>query len=642
MAETVFGIDFGTTNSLVSVVLGGQARPLLDERQLPHPSVLWYRGEEPLVGRKAREHFDMRDGAVAPGFVRSPKMALRREGPLHIDGREVNPVDAVAAVLRHLRADALRPRDQLGTAFQVERAVMTVPVDFGGAERRKLRAAALRAGLSVVQFVHEPAAALYGYLRQRPDFERELGQFENRVVLVFDWGGGTLDLTLCRVVGGCLLQVASDGANEIGGDVFDEALRNLVRERHARQHDLQAEQIAALEIPGMSARLLANAEDAKIELSETNEAAFFLRSYLRREGAAGTLNLTLGIEEVEEALSGLVNHGLSRIDRLLEAAGLQRTDVALCLATGGMARMPAIKRGLTERFGGRLEVSAKGDRIIAEGASWIAHDELRLALAKPIEVRVADRTERGGTFLPLVKAGQPLPRENDRLKVTARRFYCADPRDGEAIFEFAKPRRVGRAEPMDAREPLSVLSVAVDAAAKAFVERLECEIEIDHDYIAHIRVAATGTGALVEEEFHRLEFALQLPGVAPPGHGDSADVGGGRSVAVNTARSILRPNIVAAGDGPEPISRSRAYRWAIPGDIAATWFPSAFSIFDSDWTTLQREERDFYRSCSICRRTITRINHEGPVEFCTARCGFGPERHLGPKPKTIGGSAARE
>ena len=180
---------------------------------------------------------DSTEGAAPQGLLRSPKMKLRRGGMIHVDGREVEPSDAVKEVLSFLRTDALAPRPG-GIPHDVDRIVMTIPVDFEGPQRRDLRIAARKAGFGVVQFVHEPVAALYAHLRSLPNLRRELAELENRVLLVFDWGGGTLDLTLCRVLGGTLTQIASVGNNEIGGDVFDERLRNLVRTRFGREHKL--------------------------------------------------------------------------------------------------------------------------------------------------------------------------------------------------------------------------------------------------------------------------------------------------------------------------------------------------------------------------------------------------------------------
>jgi molecular chaperone DnaK (HSP70) len=130
---------------------------------------------------------------------------------------------------------------------------MTIPVNFGGIERRALRQAARKAGIGIAQFVHEPAAALYAYLRSEQNLGTglALSNLEGRTVLVFDWGGGTLDLTLCRIQGGAILQAANVGLNDVGGDRFDEQLRNLIRKKHALLHGL--DDVTALEQPGMAA-----------------------------------------------------------------------------------------------------------------------------------------------------------------------------------------------------------------------------------------------------------------------------------------------------------------------------------------------------------------------------------------------------
>ena len=167
---TTFGIDFGTTNSLAATIVGDRAISLIDPgTRRPHPSVIWYRGSEVVVGREARKHLDIGEGGAPAGFVRSPKMRLRREGPIFVEGRPIDPTDAVAEVLRYLKRDAAVGRGP-ASGYDLQQAVMTIPVDFGGPERRRLRQSAHKAGIGVVQFVHEPVAALYGHLRSQPSF----------------------------------------------------------------------------------------------------------------------------------------------------------------------------------------------------------------------------------------------------------------------------------------------------------------------------------------------------------------------------------------------------------------------------------------------------------------------------------------
>ena len=288
-----------------------------------------------------------------------------------------------------------------------------------------MRQAALKAGIGVIQFVHEPVAALHGYLRVQPDYRRVLDRLEGRSVLVFDWGDGTLDGTLCRIQGGSIMQIGSQGDNEVGGDEFDGRLRNLLREKHAAAHKL--EDITGLEQPGMATELLNQCELVKIELSRSDADSqdIIVRNFLRVEGPAQNLVASVSKEELEGVSSTIVARGLGRIDEILEQTRLTNQDIELCLATGGMVNMPAIRNGLTERFIGRVPKLNNSDRIIAEGAAWIANDDLRLILAKPIE----------------------------------------------PVVELAKPVRTGPTLPTDPRKTLCVLNVPVDCRAAPLLEK---------------------------------------------------------------------------------------------------------------------------------------------------------------------------
>jgi molecular chaperone DnaK len=150
------------------------------------------------------------------------------------------------------------------------------------------------------------------------------------------------------------------------------------------------------------------------------------------------------------------------IDQLLDQARLEYADVALCLPTGGMINMPAIRHLLVERFGGRVPNLPNGDRIISEGAAWIAHDGLRLRLAKPIEVRLADGSGCGHYHV-LVEKGLPLPVENQTIRAANHRFVCSDPRNGVAVFEFMKPKAVGLVPSGSEREVLCEVTVPVNS-----------------------------------------------------------------------------------------------------------------------------------------------------------------------------------
>lgn len=607
-----FGLDFGTTNSLVAVIEGDREIALVDsETYRPHPSVVWYRGNEVVVGRKALDQMDLNDGGAPPGFVRSPKSALRREGALYVDGRGIMPVDVVAEVLKHLKNDAALTRDVSTRSYEVDRAVMTIPVDFGGLERRALRQAARKAGIGVVQFVHEPAAALYGYLRSEEGREKGISTtaLEGRTVLVFDWGGGTLDLTLCRVAGGAIVQIANVGLNQIGGDRFDERLRNAVREKHAHAHRL--DDVSALEQSGVGAKLLRQCELIKIRLSDpsVDRASVILKNYLRSDGDARDLSATITRDELDARTSDIVRSGLAAVDDLLERAKCTYDDIALCLATGGMTNMPVIRNGLTERFLGRVPLLQNGDRIIAEGAAWIAHDSVRAVLAKPIELLIADTSGRGA-YHPLAPAGARLPIENEKMSASNLRLFCVDPREGRAMVEIAKPIKPGRTNVSDDRTTIGVGYVEVDPDEKPLIERIDCIVEINDDYVGRVILkSASGRSSF---EFYDLEFALALGQDRGREDGERVSSDANGSSGERSPKPLGNSNVTSRTNvGIHGIDGRRL----VPGDVARQVWPYYFDVQSREPTARQREEDAFYTECARCYRLPTQFREEG-CEIC--------------------------
>ena len=599
MAEPVLGLDFGTTNSLAAYVdHDGRVRALtnMDDGR-PHPSTVWYRAGETIVGRDARVHLDTGQEAIAGAFVRSPKRLLYDDGPYDVEGTPMERKEIIADVLRFLKVDAASP-GRGRAAQQLSRVVLTIPVELDGGGRRRLRDAARKAGIAIEQFVHEPLAALYGWVRSRPDYAAKLVELEGRRVLVFDWGGGTLDLTLCLIRGNKMIQLANDGDNEVGGDYFDDVIRTKVREAHALKYGI--DNIEQFETPDTRTCLLEQCERAKIELSHEDSFPIFMSNYLSREEGR-TLSLTITRADIEAWTGQLIDRGLSRIDRLLEQHRITPQEIELCLPTGGMVNLPAIRAGLVQRFGGRVPRLENGDRVIAEGAAWIAHDRLRLSLAKPIELAQPD-----GSYLEIVGEDRELPVENEQVPIYARQFYCCDPRDQVANFQFVRPTRVGYGSRNAPRETYMTLSLKVDPFAQPLTERLNLKLAIDHDFVVLVEGHSSGRDDRSRREIHNLEFALTLPrDVAvsrPDAEKDDVEVGfetSTRTIAKGSVR--LRPNVIDRKDA-----------WGlVPGDAVEIWRAHWFDRRAGNATVRQRAEQDYYRLCSICKRNGCWINLEG-------------------------------
>lgn len=354
--KSVVGFDFGTTNSLVSVVRDDRVHDLLEDDGLPVPSVVKYEGLRKVVGKAAKDALDASGLGVHGSFVKSPKTYLGDE-TITVDGIELSPVDITFDVIDHVRQRALLSRRNSGLLADITAAVATIPIDMNGLRRRALREAYARAGISVVQFVHEPFAALYGHFRPRigTDFVQ---RFDRKNILVVDWGGGTLDLTLCRMEAGRVVQLQNVGTGQLGGDVFDDALRNWVL-THGTDGtvDISTDQ---------RRQLRHKCEELKIRLSEEDSGTLYIRNFYPETGAALSKEMTR--EELENIAKPLVDRAIDHVVALLDAAHVSDSQVALCLVTGGMSRMPAIAARLREFFGPhRVEISQNSATLVAQG-----------------------------------------------------------------------------------------------------------------------------------------------------------------------------------------------------------------------------------------------------------------------------------
>lgn len=584
---TTIGFDFGTTNSVMSIVVGGRCLPILEDG-LPHPSVVSYRGGVPTVGRRAKEELATAGAGVMGNIVRSPKSMLGRSS-VTVDGHTYSPQivvrDVVAHVMQHARGD--RVAKQSGSSF--DRAVLTIPVDMNGERRRELREACRMAGLNVYQFVHEPLAALYGHFRGLDDYRREFARLNRQLVLVFDWGGGTLDLTLCRVTDGMLVQVANDGTSEVGGDIIDDMLVNEIERKVLEARGIDhpvAKQV------GARAQLRFAAERAKIFLSDKDVFPLLVPDYFMPEAGDVDLEYRLSRSELEAIVESKVSQGTKRIEMLLAEARVDPSGVALCLATGGMVNMPLIQARLRELFGaGRVEVSARGNTIISEGAAWIAHDGARLVLAKNIEVLVA----RNAHF-PLIQAGSLMPRESEvHRPPVPLTLYCSDPTDGIAKFVLATPKRTGRSvQVTDERDILGTLSVRVDSNQRPLLERLLLDVSIDENLILRAKGASTIVSASDELEVHSLEFGLQIGPSSNKSEIEDLTADDSVRAFVGSPGSIqLRTNI----------ARSDNDFSVVPGEVLYKSDPRYFNrVSNTPPPAFQEHEKQMYSPCSVCQR----------------------------------------
>lgn len=344
--------------------------------------------------------------------------------------------------------------------------------------------------------------------------------------------------------------------------------------------------------PGAKSRLLDYCERAKIDLSSRSNVRIYVDSFFKGIEDEG-FDSPLSQGELEQIVNPLLDKAFERIRRILDDAGCLPEQIALCVATGGMSNMPAVKRRLHELFGPeQVEIPDSTTTLIAGGAAWIAADEVDLQLAKRIELELARNS-----YLQVVKAGTTMPKQGKEQTQTLH-LYCTDPRDGTAKLQLCAPKSPGssvlRSEP---RVHLENVTVKVDSRAQAFDERLELDVQINDDLILTAHARSLNLKDEDSCEIHDLEFGLKFPyhdkeSVESAG-GDGNDVPGLKepeAVGQPLGTISVRANV---SDRKDPS--------LVPGEFLYQYDPG---YFDSRRQPPEKQvqERLYYEPCAVCGR----------------------------------------
>jgi hypothetical protein len=269
-----------------------------------------------------------------------------------------------------------------------------------------------------------------------------------------------------------------------------------------------------------------------------------------------------------------------------------------------MVNMPAVRDGLNERFGGRARRLPNGDRIISEGAAWIAHDDLRLGLAKPIELLQSD-----DTYAAVVPIPFELPIENDTKQAADADYHCVDPRPGRASFTFARPSRPRPRDARSDRKAYVTLHLAVDESAPPLMERLKLGVLIDHDYVAHVDLRSTMRKDHVRAEIFDLEFTLRFPKVTEKPTKIVAEKDEGTSPS-GELMSVAPP--VQSGKVQLRSNVSVQASWQkVPGDLVEKYHPGWFDVRSQEYSEWQYKERVYYKDCPYCHRSRYQYRTDG-------------------------------
>jgi molecular chaperone DnaK (HSP70) len=361
-SEKILGIDLGTTNSGMAIVEAGDPQMLANnDGQRLTPSVVHYDQDgDALVGRQAVD----REPAEPDQVIREIKRHMGEDGfAVEVAGNEYTPTEISAEILKKLKDDA---ESYLGDG--VEEAVVTVPAYFTIDQTNATKEATEQAGFETTHLLNEPTAAALAYGN---------GKDLDETLLVYDFGGGTLDISLIDVADDEYRVLATDGDNQLGGADFTEAMMELLADRYEDEHgEVLLEDEDGNRRDEIWANLRSEAEETKVALS-SNEEAEALAPFLGQiQGEIVSMDEAVSRDTFEDATEELQDRAIEPVETVLDKAGMSTDEVDNVLLVGGSTRMPAIQEQLESFVGTEPTMTLDPDKIVAQGAAVYAQREI--------------------------------------------------------------------------------------------------------------------------------------------------------------------------------------------------------------------------------------------------------------------------
>ncbi|MBU0638138.1 MAG: molecular chaperone DnaK [Planctomycetes bacterium] len=484
----IIGIDLGTTNSVVAVMEGGQPKVLINEqgsRLTPSVVAFTEKGER-LVGQRARNQqitnpkntvFSIKrfmgrrhnevaaeEKTVAYAIVGGPDELVR----VSAAGKEYAPPEISAMVLRDLKATAER---YLGES--VERAVITVPAYFNDSQRQATKEAGQIAGLKVERIINEPTAAALAY-----GIEKKA----NEKIAVFDFGGGTFDISILDVGDNVFEVLSTNGDTHLGGDDLDEVLINYLAEEFRKKEgiDLRSDAMALQ-------RLKEAAERAKCELSGIMETTINLPYITADASGPKHLQLTLTRAKFEQLIEPLVERCRGPVMRALEDAKASPSDIDEVVMVGGSTRVPLVQKLVKDAFGREPNRSINPDEVVALGAAIqgavLSGEKSDIVLLDVTPLSLGVET-LGGVMTVLIPRNTTIPTSKKEVFSTA-----ADNQPAVDIHVLQGERKMSQGNRTLGRFQLTGIPPAPRG-----MPQIEVTFDIDANGILNVSAKDLGTG----------------------------------------------------------------------------------------------------------------------------------------------------